>query len=854
MNFETQKKIGHYEIREKIGAGGMGEVYLAEDTRLKRSVALKLLPADFSQNKDRLRRFEQEARAASALNHPNIAHIYEIGESEGVNFIAMEFVEGETLREKIHAEKVDLRTLLKYLAQVADGLAKAHAAGIVHRDLKPDNIMISRDGFAKILDFGLAKLTKSEPPAVAGGLNDELKEAATAMMPPPLSAPGMIMGTAGYMSPEQAQGKKGIDQRSDIFSFGCVLYEAATRQQPFAGETVIDSLHKIIHAPTPPIRDFNADAPSDLQRILRRCLQKDPEERYQTIKDVAIELKELRREMKNAAEVKISISPEITNASRISKAGDETISVGEKTSASTAESVAHSTSSAEYVVGEIKRHKRGFVAGLIVLLLTSIGLGYWFFSNRSANIKQIESIAVMPFVNESGNADNEYLSDGMTESLINSLSQLPKLSVKARSSVFRYKGKDIEPQTVGNELSVQAILNGRVAQRGENLTLSLELVDTKTGNQIWGEQYNRKQTDLISLQSEIARDVLQKLRARLSGADQHRAMKTYTQNPEAYQLYLQGLYHWHKRTPEDIRKSIVLFRQATEKDPSYAQAYASLALAYSVLPSNSAMTNQEAKDIRLKERAALNKAQELDDSLAEVHLELATFKRDDWDFAAAEKEFKRAIELNPNYATARQWYSEFLSGMGRHEEAFAQINKAHEIDPFSRAVNANIGLRLTQARRFDEAIAQYKKVIEMEPNYPIVHSFLAHAYEAKGMNLEAIAEIRVADILLEKDSTESSERKAAAFTQALQTGGAQGYWQKHLELSLKEYEQGYETAFGIAVNYARLGDNDRTFEWLEKSFAAHEEDLVSIKAEPAFDGLSTDLRFQDLLRRVGLSQ
>jgi TolB-like protein/Tfp pilus assembly protein PilF len=460
----------------------------------------------------------------------------------------------------------------------------------------------------------------------------------------------------------------------------------------------------------------------------------------------------------------------------------------------------------------------------------------------------------MPFVNESGNADNEYLSDGMTESLINSLSQLPKLSVKARSSVFRYKGKDIEPQTVGNELSVQAILNGRVAQRGENLTLSLELVDTKTGNQIWGEQYNRKQTDLISLQSEIARDVLQKLRARLSGADQHRAMKTYTQNPEAYQLYLQGLYHWHKRTPEDIRKSIVLFRQATEKDPSYAQAYASLALAYSVLPSNSAMTNQEAKDIRLKERAALNKAQELDDSLAEVHLELATFKRDDWDFAAAEKEFKRAIELNPNYATARQWYSEFLSGMGRHEEAFAQINKAHEIDPFSRAVNANIGLRLTQARRFDEAIAQYKKVIEMEPNYPIVHSFLAHAYEAKGMNLEAIAEIRVADILLEKDSTESSERKAAAFTQALQTGGAQGYWQKHLELSLKEYEQGYETAFGIAVNYARLGDNDRTFEWLEKSFAAHEEDLVSIKAEPAFDGLSTDLRFQDLLRRVGLSQ
>jgi len=492
------------------------------------------------------------------------------------------------------------------------------------------------------------------------------------------------------------------------------------------------------------------------------------------------------------------------------------------------------------------------VAGLAVLLLAGGFFGYRYFASSS---KQIESIAVMPFVNESGNADVEYLSDGMTESLIGSLSQIPNLNVKARSSVFRYKGKETSAQAVGKELNVQAILNGRVVKRGDDLTLYVELVNTTTENVLWKAEYNRSMANLVSLQSEIARDVSSKLRTRLSNTEEQRVTKTYTANPEAYQLYLQGLYYWHKRTPEDIRRSIALFQQAVDKDPSYAQAYAGLALAYGVLPSNSSMTRQKTKEIGLKERAALRKAQELDDSLAEIHVALANLKRDvDWDFAAAEHEYKRAIELNPNYATAHQWYADFLASMGRHEEAVIETNKAHEIDPFSRTISAMIGMRFFEARRFDEAIAQYKKVIEMEPNYPIVHAFLAHAYEAKGMNSEAIAEIRTADILLEKDSTESSERKAAAFMQALKTGGAQGYWRKHLELSEKEYEQGYESAFGVAVIYARLGDKDRAFEWLEKSFAAHEDDLVSLKVQPAFDGLSSDPRFQGLLRRVGLPQ
>ena len=491
------------------------------------------------------------------------------------------------------------------------------------------------------------------------------------------------------------------------------------------------------------------------------------------------------------------------------------------------------------------------IVGIAVVLLIAGFFGYRYLAPTS---KQIESIAVMPFVNESGNADVEYLSDGMTETLIGSLSQIPNLNVKARSSVFRYKGKEASAQTVGKELNVQAILNGRVVKRGDDLTLYVELVNTTTENVLWKAEYNRSMANLVSLQGEIARDVSSKLRTRLSNTDEQRVTKTYTANPEAYQLYLQGLYYWNKRTPEDIRKSIELFQNAIEKDPTYAQAYAGLALAYNVLATNSIMKQQEKKELGLKERVALGRAQGLDDTLAEVHVELAVSKYNEWDFAAAENEYKRAIELNPNFATVHQWYADFLGSMGRHEEAVIETNKAHEIDPFSRTIRAMIGKRFVEARHFDEGIAQYKKVIEMEPNYPNGHAFLRDAYEAKGLYPEAIAETRIASVLLERQSAESAEGEAAAFTEALKTAGAQGYQRKQLELRLKEYEQGYESAFGVAGIYAVLGDKDRAFEWLEKSFAIHADDLINLKIEPAFDGLSTDPRFQDLLRRVGLPQ
>jgi serine/threonine protein kinase len=489
MKIAAHTKLGRYEILSPIGAGGMGEVYLAEDTRLHRKVALKILPENIAADKERLLRFEREAQAASALNHPNIITIHEIGEIEDQLFIATEFIEGETLRQKIEKNDLDVYESVRISEQIAAALSVAHQAHIIHRDIKPENIMIRRDGYVKILDFGLAKLVEKKSVILDAEAETRAQVNTKA---------GMIMGTVAYMSPEQARGKD-IDERTDVWSFGVCLYEMLTGKQPFTGETTNDTIAAIL---TKEPVQLDGNLPAELHRIVKKTLQKDADKRYQTAKDLLIDLEEVKEDLKFQSKLERTSPPnreekktQIFNA--------------------TTTDIAHTTSSAEYIATEIKRHKSASIVGLLVLLLAISGLGYWFFANRSANNPQIESIAVMPFVNESGSVDVEYLSDGMTETLINSLSQLPGLSVKARSSVFHYKGKEISPQTIGNELSVQAILNGRVVQRGENLTLSLELVDARTGNQIWGEQYNRKMTELVSLQSEIARDVSNKLQKKL---------------------------------------------------------------------------------------------------------------------------------------------------------------------------------------------------------------------------------------------------------------------------------------------------------------------------------------------------
>ena len=496
--------------------------------------------------------------------------------------------------------------------------------------------------------------------------------------------------------------------------------------------------------------------------------------------------------------------------------------------------------------------RRTAAAGIVgVLLVVALAFGGYFFFGRGAS-KQIDSIAVMPFANETGDADAEYLSDGMTDTLINTLSQFPNLAVKARGTVFTYKGKTISPQQIGNELSVQAVLNGRVAQRGDQLTLSLELINVLTGDQIWGEKYIRKTSDLVSLQNEIARDVSGKLRQKLAVSGSEISTKNYATNPEAYQLYLKGLFHWNKRTGDDLKRAIQYFNEAKAADPSFPLAYAGLAITYGVLDGNTVMTKQESAESKANAKAAALKALELDSTLAEPHAVLAETKADAWDLKGAEEEYRKAIELNPNFAAAHQWYSEVLARLGRHGEAMSEIMRAHDLDPFSPAVNMNLALRYVEVRQYENAITQFKKTIELEPNYPFPYLFLGFVYAHLGSFEESIDNFMKGEVLVKAQTPESAQRWAEAFRLAVRTGGAAGYWRKVLEYDLDAYSRGVGSETSIAGDYARLGENDKAFEWLEKAYSTRNTDITYLKIDPSMDNLVSDPRFADLLRRVGL--
>ena len=831
MMFVAGTRLDRYEIHSMLGEGGMGEVYLAQDKKLDRKVALKILPNDVAANQDRMRRFVQEAKSAAALNHPNIAHIYEIDQCDGTNFIAMEFVEGVTLREKMHRERTELRKLLRYLQEVAEGLAKAHASGIVHRDLKPDNIMITRDGHAKILDFGLAKLleTKSESAS-------EVDEAATAIMPVQHSTPGVVMGTVGYMSPEQAQAKP-VDQRSDIFSFGCLLYEAATGRKPFAGDSIVDTLHKIIHDPAPAITDFNPAASPELQRVIRKCLAKEPEKRYQTIRDTANDLEEVLEAMKGVSDLERSVVPP-TNTTTSSLSDSSTENVRAQSTRSVTQQPA---SSAEYVIRGIKQHRLTVVIALLVLVVSAVGLFLYLRAARTTGA--IESIAVMPFVNQNGDSEVEYLSDGMTETLIKSLSQLPNLAVKSRSTVFYYKGKETLPKKLGEELGVQAVLLGRVGGRGEDLKLSLELVDTQTQNVIWSEQYDRKQSDLVSLQREIAKDVSTKLKARLSGADEANVTKTSTANPEAYQAYLKGRYYWNRRTAENINKAIAQFKFATDRDPNYALALVGLADCYLVLNEYAGTPTSETLP---QAKVYAERALAIDPQLAEPHATLASLNEYMGHLGEAEKEFKKAIELNPTYATAYHWYSIFLKDVGRNDEAAAIIKRAQEIDPLSSVIGVNVSRMYQLQNNHEASIQNALKIIELDPNFGPAYQYLGLSYLRLGRNADAIA---------------SSEKAVELTNRAGITLGDLGYVyaatgrRSEAVNVIKELEAKYarKEAIGqyIAAVYVGLGDYNKAFEWLEKDLEARNWKVVEIRWQLQFDALRDDPRFKNLLRRMG---
>ena len=837
MTLASGTKLGRYEIRAKIGAGGMGEVYLAQDTKLERKVALKILPADVASHRDRMDRFVREAKAAAALNHPNIAHIYEIGEADSQNFIAMEFIDGQTLRKVIHSGQADMPKLLRYLQHVAEGLAKAHAAGIVHRDLKPDNIMVTRDGHAKILDFGLAKLIEPQQSSVDTG--EAASELATAILQQH-STPGVVLGTVGYMSPEQAQGKtKEIDQRSDIFSFGCILYEAVTGHKAFAGKDAVDSLNKTIREPVTPISDFRPDAPNDLQRVVRRCLAKDPEDRYQTIKDVAIELRELRRDLAGATGIDTTVSPQFG----VPPSGG-IVSPGQILPSEASTPSSQPPSSAEYIVSGIRQHKFALAVALMVLAAGAVGLGMYLHARN--NEVAIESIAVLPFQNRSTDGDTEYLSDGLAESLIYRLSQLPNLKVSPTSSVFAYKNKEIDPVKVGNQLGVNAVLLGRIVQRGDSLTISAELVDVRYNKLLWGEQYERKMSELLQTQREIAREIVDKLRLKVSGQEQGLA-KHYTESNEAYQLYLKGRFQWHKRTNEALKKSIDYFNQAIERDPSFALAYAGLADCY-VVPAYMLPPGEKIP----KAKMAAMKALELDDTLAEAHTSLArAMTTYDWDWRGAEREFQRAIELNPNYAIAHQWYCGYLEAMGRTPEAIAEGKRALELDPLSPIITFEMGLGFFYARDYDKAIEYYQKTLELDPDFPPAHGQLPAAYEQKRMYDQAITGFQKGTNL--KGSREwyfSLSGLAHVYAVTGNKGEAQKLLSEMKDLSVRQYVP----ADRIALIYAGLGDKDEAFAWLEKAYDERSFNMTWLKVEPRWDSLRSDPRFADLVRRLGLPQ
>jgi serine/threonine-protein kinase len=839
MPLPPNTRLGRYEIRSQIGAGGMGEVYLAQDTRLDRKVAIKFLHGEFSRDADKLNRFIREAKAASALNHPNILTVYEIGETDDTNYIVTELIEGQTLRERLSAkESISLSAILKIGVQVAEALSAAHAAGIIHRDIKPENIMLRADGYAKVLDFGLAKLTEKR---TSDGISLEGETKAFVQ-----TNPGVVMGTVSYMSPEQARGKE-TDARTDIWSLGVVLYEMLSGKVPFTGETINHTIVSILER-EPKLLE---NVPDELQRIVRKTLSKEVEMRYQTARDLLIDLKNLRRTLDIQGELERSVIPNRMEATTGAEQDNETRSYARTSKAETkagAEGTrtqnVTTSSSLEYAVTQAKSHKLATaVVGIILLGIISAVAYFGFFANRST--KQIESIAVMPFVNESGNADVEYLSDGMTETLIKSLSQLPNLAVKSRSTVFYYKGKEILPKKIGEELNVQAVLLGRVVQRGDDLKLNLELVNTNTQDVIWSEQYDRKQSDLVSLQSEIAKDVSTKLKSKLSGVDEAKVAKTSTTNPEAYQAYLKGRYYWNRRTAENLKKAIEQFKAATDRDPNYALAYAGLADCYVLLNEYAGTPVSETAP---QAKAYAERAIALDDQLAEPHATLALVNELLWQWTEAEREFKRAIEINPNYATAYHWYSDLLRILGRFDEAALMAKRAHEIDPLSGTISVHLSEMYQIQNDHQASIENSRKVIELDPNYASAYRALGLSYLKQGRNAEAIANLEKAAELSNRD---------IVFLMYLGYGyGVAGKRAEAIAIA-KELEEKYvrKESLGryVAGVYAGLGDKNKAFEWLEKDFQT-KGDLGDTRWQIPFESLRDDPRYKDLLKRMNLPE
>ncbi|HSZ57219.1 MAG TPA: protein kinase [Tepidisphaeraceae bacterium] len=789
----ASSRIGPYEIVASLRAGGMGEVYRARDTRLGREVAVKVLPEPFANNADRLVRFEREARAVAALSHPNILAIHDYGTDGAITYAVMELLEGETLRDRLARGPLPWREAVEAGAAVADGLAAAHAKGIVHRDLKPENLFLTDDGRVKILDFGLARITPV--PNV---------EAETV---PAETLAGTVMGTVGYMSPEQVRGQP-ADARSDIFSFGCVLYEMVTGQRAFHRETAAETMTAILHDEPPGRTGSDPQVPAELGRVIRQCLSKNPNQRLQSARDLSLGLRT------TATDPGLHRPAPTRPRSRL-------------------------------IVG----------IGAAVLLIGVVGSSAYFLTRGvkpsdsvkpPEDAKGIEALAVLPFKNVGGDPKTEFLSDGVADQIINSLSQVRRhdLNVRPFTSVSRYKGKEPDVPTFGRELKVQMIVMGTLLEQGDDLTVRVALVDVRDDNQIWGRTYRGKRDSILDLQDQIARDVAANLHLRLTGEEDQRLTRRYTEDPDAYLFYRQGLYHWNKFTPDGIEAGRKYFEQAIAKDPSYALAYSGLARCYILLGN----LYRGPRETFPEAKKHLAWALKLDPNLADAHIGMgAVYLFYDWNWPAAERELKPAVAPDPGSATNLSMYGFYLAAMGRPSEALVYMQRDVDLDPLAASTRNEFAICLNWLRRYDQAIAVSQRTLELDPDFPLVYAELALAHVQTGRYEEAIAELQRA---LRQGQQHPRVRGMLGYAYA--AAGRRAEAKKALEDLQGPAQSRFGFAFPIARIYAALGEKDQAFEWLRKACDERDGAVIWLKVDPTMDSLRSDPRFAQVLKEMGL--